>query len=335
MSDLRSLLTTAMDDARHAWSVGVFGAIGEYMRDADEPTARRRDGPAEAIYTDRAALRVTPRDDVRVIAYDTLGSDGETWGQSVAFCMEKPADGAPGVVCALGPDKDAILPQDTNAMLFDLGVGKGHVRMCLRTRDAELIAALNAIVGKPLFGAEGVTVMPLVLKAQPHRVMLSPLARVEVFAPIPMPGGDSPEGPHTHLLPKLLASGRTHAANAPIPEGWQPVLMLHPRSPWRDAMGRRTEFDQSLDALFEELLAVHALPEDREVRAATVAAVEAGADPKSFNPPATRRGRTQMRITLRRLARTRGAERVAAWRSVYDRVPAEDAEPDEEAALHG
>jgi len=335
MSDLRSLITSAMDDARHAFSIGTFGAIGEYMRDADEPTARRRDGTAEAVYTDRAALRVTPRDDVKVIAYDTLASDGETWGQAVAFCMETPAEGAPGVVCTLGPDKDAILPQDTNALLFDLGVGKGHVRMCLRTRDPELIAALNAIGGQPLFGPEGAKVMPLVLKAQPHRVMLSPLARVEVFAPIPLPGGQSPEGPHTHLLPKLLASGRTHAANAPIPEGWQPVLMLHPRSPWRDAMGKRVPFDQDLNAHFEDLLALHALPEDRAVRAATVAAVEAGADPASFPTPATRRGRAQMRITLRRLARTQGDEKLAVWRSLYDRHVAEDAEPDEEAAVHG
>src|SRR6201999_4030892 len=105
------------------------------------------------------------------------------------------------------------------------------------------------------------------LKAQPHRVILSPLARVEVYAPIPQPGGKSPDGPHTHLLPKLLASRRTHAANAPIPEGFQPVLMLHPRSPWRDGMGMRTDFDPALDAVFEALLADFGLAEDRAVRA--------------------------------------------------------------------
>ncbi len=333
MPTIQELLTTSIDDARHGWSVGTFGAVGEFVRDVGEPALRARDGGAETIVTERAALRVTPRDDVKVVAYDTLGSDGETWGQSVAFCMPKPADDAQGAVRALGPDRDAIRPEDRDALLFDMGVGQGLVRFCARTRDPELIAALQAMEGKPLLSPEGAAVGAAVLKAQPHRVLLSPLARVEVYAPIPAPGAQSPEGPHTHLLPRLIASGRTHAANAPIPQGLQPVLMFHPRSPWRDMMGKRTDFDASLDQLFEGLLEAYALPEDRAVRASTEKAVEGGADPAAYAWPDTRRGRIQARITLRRLAQRKGAETVAKWRSLYDRT-AEDAEPDEEAALH-
>ncbi|ODT87452.1 hypothetical protein [Phenylobacterium sp. SCN 70-31] len=275
---------------------------------------------------------MTPRDDIRVVAYDTLSSDGETWGQSVAFCLPAPPLMDQGAVRALGTDEDAIRPEDRAGALFDLGVGRGHVRFCARTRDAALIAALTDLEGQSLFSAAGAAAMTTVLAAQPHRVVISPLARVEVYAPIPQPGGKSPDGPHTHLLPKLIASGRTHAANAPIPPGLQPALMLHPRSPWRDAMGLRTSFDPGLDRIFQAILDDHALDEDRRIRRAVEAAVSDGQAPETFAWPDTRRGRIQARITLRRLAQ-QGRQGVSAWRRLYDREPAEG-EPDEETALH-
>jgi hypothetical protein len=128
------------------------------------------------------------------------------------------------------------------------------------------------------------------------------------------------------MLPKLIASGRTHAANSPIPEGFQSVLMLHPRSPWRDAAGKRTPFDPGLNAIFESLLRQHALPDDVAVRSATEAAVASGADPKAYSWPATRRGRAQARITLRRLAQSMGEDRIASWKVLYDRAPIDDEE---------
>jgi hypothetical protein len=42
----------------------------------------------------------------------------------------------------------------------------------------------------------------------------------------------------------------------------------------------------------------------------------------------TRGGRAQARITLRRLARTMGEDRLAPWKTLYDRAPHEDEEPD-------
>jgi hypothetical protein len=51
--------------------------------------------------------------------------------------------------------------------------------------------------------------MGMILAANPHRVFISRLGRIEVYQPIPPPSGKSPEGPHTHVLPRLLKSGRT------------------------------------------------------------------------------------------------------------------------------
>ena len=46
-------------------------------------------------------------------------------------------------------------------------------------------------------------------RLSPHRVFCCRMGRVEVYQPIPAPDGKSPEGPHTHVLPRLLAHGRS------------------------------------------------------------------------------------------------------------------------------
>jgi len=332
MDNLETLLDEMIADPRHGWSIGTFGAIGEFARDDDEPVALASDGTTRRITTARGGLSVAVDPALQVIAYDTLSSDGETWGQSIAFCLPAPAEMEQGEVHALGLDGDALKPEDRDGTLFDLGVGRGHVRFCVRTRDAALIDALTALEGQAIFSEAGRDVMGHVLRAQPHRVLLSPVGRVEVYSPIPQPGGDSPEGPHTHLLPKMLAARRTHAANAPIPAGLQPVLMLHPRSPWRDGLGRRVDFDSGLDDLFLALMARFGLPQDHAVRVAVEEAVAKDVPPEAFAWPDSRRGRAEARITLRRLARIGRSNSVGAWRRLHDRAAEPD--PDEDAALH-
>ncbi len=326
MADVDALLTDALDDYRHAWSIGTFGANGEFVRDEAEPILRSRKGSVQEIVTARGGMRLSPSQDIRVIAYDTLSSDGETWNQAVALCLPRTTADAPQVVHRMISDAQALRPEDRDAILFDMGVAVGLVKMCVRTRDADLIAALDAIEGKSLLGPDGGPAAGLILKTSPHRVMSSPIARVEVYVPIPAPGGESPLGPHTHMLPKFIASRRTHAANAPIPERMQPVLNLHPRSPWRDAAGKPTRFDPGLDAYFESLLEQYGLDDDRSVRGAVEAAVRDGDDPRFYEWPITRRGRAQARITLRRLAQKMGKDRIAPWKALYDRVPPDDEE---------
>jgi len=331
MKQVSTLIDRMLVDHRHGWSIGTFGAVGEFMRDEDEDVRFTSEGDVTSIVTARAGLRVKAVPGLQAVAFDTLSADGETWGQSVAFCLPQPENMEQHGVTAMGPDKDALREEDRAAQLFDLGVGRRLVRFCARTADAGLIAALKSMEGKELFGPEGGPVMAEVLRAQPHRIAISPVGRVEVYAPIPLPGGSSPEGPHTHLLPRMVASGLTHAANSPIPAGLQPVLQLHPRSPWRDALGRRVPFDAELDRLFDGILAEFGLPQDREIRQSVQQAVKAGVSPEAFEWPQTRRGRAEARIALRRIAREQ-EERVAPWRQRYDRMPEPDAE--EEAALH-
>ena len=319
----RTLLEVLSDLARdcgNGWSIGSFGAIGEFVRGEQESVAIDvQDGRFE-VTTARGGMRIMPIVPLRAIAYDTLSSDGEGWSHALALCAPV-SDESKSKIAALGPDVDALDPKERGAELFDLGVATGGVRMCVRTHDKSLSGALTANAGRELLGTHELILK--ILAAQPHRVMLSAAGRIEVYQPIPSADQTSPSGPHTHLLPKLIAARRTHSSNVPVPRGWHPVMTAHPRSPWRDADNVRVPYDEAADTAFAPLLERFGLPEDKQVRDSVTHAVKSGADATAFSWPSTRRGRTAARITLRRLAAAR-TPAVIHWRAMRDNAPVEE-----------
>lgn len=299
-------------DPSNAWAIGTFGAIGEFMRDAGEPADIQSAGNSLHIVTARGAIRVM-RTRLHGLAWDSLSADGHGWGHSLALCVPEMSSCCTGLT-ALGRDIEAIRPKDRESLLFDLGVGTGCVRMCVRTSDASLASILARLEGTSLLDSH--ELLGELLRAQPHRVMMSTAGRIEVFQPIPSPHGVSPTGPHTHLLPQLLKARRTHSANDPVPIDWQAALTLHPPAPW---LGRKDQqfLDRRRDADFAPLLESYALVEDKRVEAEIIAAVASGVRPEFIRWPDERRARMKARITLRRLAAS-GDHRVDAWRAVHD-----------------
>lgn len=222
------LLRRHARDPRTGWSLGIFGAIAEFMRDADEP-ARTVDAEDRfQIGTDRGALRIVPHPEAQIIDFTTPSRHPERRMRAAVACLPASSAARAGrrAIAEIGPDRDAVREEDREARLFDLGIGLDCVEACVRTTDPALIDALRAAEGRGMFEVEGLG--PVLLAAAPHRVFISALGRIEVYQPIPAPGGVSPEGPHTHVLPQLIAHGRTHAATVPIPEGLVPCLSVHP-----------------------------------------------------------------------------------------------------------
>jgi hypothetical protein len=285
---LRNLLA----DPETGFGVGVMGAIGEFIRDEGEACTPLPLG----MVTARGGLSIrTDHPALRLLAWEEVSSNPALWRQHAALMLPE-ADAAIGgasVVTALGPDQGALREEDRGAHLFDMGVGFGHLRACVRTAEPDLIAALEACCGKPLLAPDNLAGMHIVHRS-PHRVFLSRLARIEVFQPIPPPDGRSPEGPHTHLLPKLLATGRAHAATSPIPEGWVSVLDIFPAHPLRTPMLVPRPFDQARHAAFQALVARFGLPEAAAAkRAIREGAAEAGTD---------RHSRAAARVAQRQMA---------------------------------
>ena len=152
----------------------------------------------------------------------------------------------------LGADHAAVRPQDRDAILFDLGLGGEQAEVCVRSADPEAIALLRSACGAALMQSNAL--MQRLPALSPHRVFCCRMGRVEVYQPIPAPDGKSPEGPHTHVLPRLLAHGRLNAATVPVPEGWLAGMTLFPAHPLLRADGRPISFDAARYHAFQSLM---------------------------------------------------------------------------------
>lgn len=272
------MIETWLGRADTGWSMGTPGAIAEFIRTPDEPAAS---GTHEVV-TSRGGIRLDLPTLLRVVAYETPAGPRDHWNHTVALCVPTASSGpARRVITDLGPDIDALRQEDRSGRLIDLGLGLPAVDVCVRVATGDLLARLQAAVGSSFWADPHLA--GAIVAAGPHRVFTTPCGRVEVYAPIPPLDGRSPDGPHTHLLPNLLRTGRTHPATAPIPEKYVPVAALYPP---------REDFAAFLDEFGDA--------EQRYLKAATWRAVRAGtALPTPSDPP----GRAAVAVALRQLAR--------------------------------
>jgi len=321
-ADVEAFLALQMADAETQWSIGTFGAIAEFARDAREPGALSSLSAATA----RGAIRIDPHSDLRPFAFETATKDG--WNQRVALCLPQhgSAMSERTVLTELGPDTDAMRREDRGGILFDLGLGALQVDCCVRVADAEVAALLRSHCGQPAFGSPA---MGIILATNPHRVFLSRLGRIEVFQPIPPPNGTSPEGPHTHVLPGLLRHRRTHAATEPIPQGYVPCAYVYPGHAAKDRMGRSRPFDRARHEAFQAILRRYGDPASVALKQTVTEAVAAGIDPSAIPVTERRFVRTNIRVTLRQLrAAQEHLASLPVWMAAHERSGHDDGTDD-------
>ena len=324
MASAFELIADQLADPEAQWSLGTFGAIAEFMRDADEPAEVVREEPVAAVVTPRGGIRLEVRLGLRPIAFETITT--QSWSQRVAFCLpeRESTTSRRTVLTELGPDAQALRAQDRGGVLFDLGLGVLQVDCCIRTSDAALTDGLRAHAGRSLF-EHGNLAMGLILRHSPHRVFMTRAGRAEVYQAIPVPGGTAPEGPHTHVLPKLLAHGRTHAATEPIPKGWVSCAHLYPAHPLRDGYGRARPFDGGRYAAFQRLLSRHGDAEHLQLKRNVIKALNAGAGPEAIAMPSDRFAQASIRVALRQLKASSGTSpALTAWFAAHDSQQAAD-----------
>jgi hypothetical protein len=326
MASAFELIVDQLAEPHAQWSLGTFGAIAEFMRDPDEPADIVQDESSMSVVTPRGGIRLVARPNLRPIAFETITT--QAWSQRVAFCLPaaESAMNRRAVLTELGPDAEALRPQDRDAVRFDLGLGAAQVDCCVRTADAELIAGLRAHTGRSLFES-GNPAMGLILRHGPHRVFVTRAGRAEVYQDIPAPGDKAPEGPHTHVLPKLLAHKRTHAATEPIPRGFVSCAHLYPAHPLRDGYGRAIPFDTLRYTTFQRLLSRYGDIEHVRLKRNVTKALNAGAGPEAIAMPKDRFAQASVRVALRQLKASEGpSPALTAWFAMHDSGAADDAE---------
>jgi hypothetical protein len=327
---ISKLLTEHILNAGTQWSVGTFGGIAEFSRDPGEPVELTTSELEIAAVTERGGIAIRLIEGLHPFASESMTK--LSWSHRVALCLPRSECemSRRAVLTELGPDTGALRIEDRGNVLFDLGLDTLQTDLCIRFADEAIVAQLRQHVGRSLF-EPGNPAMGIILSASPHRVFISRAGRVEVYQTIPPAMGKSPDGPHTHILPKLLKSRRTHPATEPIPDGWIPCAHLYPPHPIRDGAGEPRPFDATDHDSFQRITKTFGGAENQAIKQRIMEAVNAGELPSATAQ--TRQGRTSIRIALRQMKAAGHASVVLpAWLAYFDQVDLEDDE--DEAALH-
>jgi hypothetical protein len=323
------LLQREISNPDTQWSLGTFGAIAEFSRDHGEQVRLVQSAEAVSAMTPRGSIALTPRASIRPFASEGITKAG--WNQRIALCLPRDdcAMNQRVALTEIGPDHQAPRERDREAILFDLGLGALQADFCVRIGDRNLAARLRDHAGRSLF-ERGNPAMGMILAANPHRVFISRLGRIEVYQPIPPSSGKSPEGPHTHVLPRLLQSRRTHPATEPVPQGWIPCAHLYPPHAARDGLGEARPFEATHHHAFQRMMAACGDPAALATKRRVVDAVLAGEPPTAV--AGDRHGRISVRIALRQMkSQGHASAALSAWLASFD-FAAQD-EADDEAAL--
>lgn len=245
---------------KDGWSIGIPGAIGEFIYDDDESVDIKITNSWVQVVSPRGALKIDVTPGIKCIAYEDLNPCIKSWSQAIAFCLPSTIAQlvSNNVFTEIGPDKAAVSTANNNEILFDMGLDSPYLQFCIRTDDVELINLLRKGVGHPVFDNKN-SILPAVQEASPTRVVISSLARIEIYSAIPEGNIDTPNGPHTHLLPQLLNSNK----RSPIwlPEEFTSALTLNPVHPLFDKYGEPRIFDHSAYDDFQKLLVEFGTPE--------------------------------------------------------------------------
>jgi len=321
---LRATVRAYLDDRTCSWSIGAYGAIAEFhWLPGDAAGASRED---LQIVTGAGALRVQLRDDVVAHAYLNLSRHPHRWLHGITLCLpwRRARTAARQVLTELGPDQQAIRHRDRRAVLFDLGLGLSHVDACVRSEVPELLTTLRAACGQSLLGS-GNALMAAIKEANPHRVFMSRLGRVEVYQPIGRAGDKPPTplGPHTHLLPRLLASRRASAEAGDAPAYHRACVYLYPRHRLMNNLGHCKTYDGEAHAQFTALLERWGDKDFLAQRQRAMDAMRSAMPARRYPAPADPRSRHALRIAIRELAQElEDTEIISDWRRRFDRVRA-------------
>lgn len=209
----RAIVRRYLADPQSRWSVGTYGAMGEFDY---EPAEARLTLDLEqlSVSTLRGSLAIADLAGVQAFAL----IDTRERVREVAFCTTR-----------TGACRAAITALD--ALTYDLGVAAPHIDVLVRVKagDTAIAVVLGAAQGQSLFAA-GHGASAAIAQASPTRILVSAVARLEVHQPIPPPGGAARRTGRTRTCCLICwpRGGRTRAPHSPLPDGIYCGLSLYP-----------------------------------------------------------------------------------------------------------
>ena len=84
------LLVQHLADPNISWSIGTFGAIGEFHQTREEPKVVSSSHRGGQIMTDRGGIRVELPEMVCIAPYELLRRGRRMWSHGVTICASRP-----------------------------------------------------------------------------------------------------------------------------------------------------------------------------------------------------------------------------------------------------
>lgn len=223
--DIRRFVISSLQAGRGTWVIGVVGAVAEFTAADDADVKVNAEGDDIIAYTRNGAVRMTINEDVRALTFDPPGLKREP---RIVLAVKRERGRLPVAdgVTELGPDAGALLQED-GARVYDLGLARKEGRFCVRLAAGQAQSALEAAEGMAFEQALPMIGSALVVES-PTRIVESMLGRIEVQGQIPPPTAKSPAGPHTHLLPDHLETGRALPIGMDLPRAHLPGALFYP-----------------------------------------------------------------------------------------------------------
>jgi hypothetical protein len=223
--DIREFIITSLETGKGTWVFGVVGAVGEFATAPGERIYFQYEGEKILAHTKNGAMQMRINDDVRAL---TFGLPDPSTSSLILLGVKQKSGSIPtaNVITDLGEDTNPLLSSEEKR-LYDLGLGRKETRFCVRVASGSANEALKDTIG--LTFKDG---LPLIagalMQESPTRVIDTAIGRIEVQGKIPPPDASSPNGPHTHLLPNELETGRSLPIGMEIPITYLPGAIFYP-----------------------------------------------------------------------------------------------------------
>lgn len=225
--DIRAFVVERLRAGRGTWVAGVVGAVAEFAAAPGASVRVDARGREIVAQTSGGALRFVIDDDVRALTFEPRDVGIDRSRIVLAVKRERGRLDVAPVLTEIGPDRGAITSGDRTTPLFDLGLGRKEARFAVRIRPGSAQMAMRHALGS-VFPESLPRIGPALVAESPARVVETALGRIEVSTSIPPPGGTSPAGPHTHLLPDHLATGHAMPAGFDLPRAYLPGAIFYP-----------------------------------------------------------------------------------------------------------
>lgn len=220
--EIKDLIIKSAGNTNSSWAIVRDGVVSEFsIVPGDKPVISFENNVLK-IDTHRATLCIDFDESITSVVAESGSHGCSPWTQSIYLCIQKQDAkmSSRNRLTHLGHYKEG---QDEGEV-WDLGVGNDTLDACIIVKDEQTSQLLKQKEGKYII--DDPNFLRQLVTHSPTRLFKSKFAYIIVRQKIPQEGEDELEGPHTHLLPPIIKSGKHF--DVPIPDTMIPIIQTNP-----------------------------------------------------------------------------------------------------------